>query len=100
MRLWHWFLAILLGVGLALFFLGYYYIQIGEVERGWELMVYSVFPLGFLLAVGKGKGYYQCSHCAYALPKKEAIVSGWNSEHSSTHIHCPRCGKIIARYVK
>ena len=24
----------------------------------------------------------------------------WDAEGSSTHVHCPRCGKIIARYVE
>jgi hypothetical protein len=34
------------------------------------------------------------------LPKKDAVVSGWDAEDSTTHVHCPRCGKIIARYVE
>jgi len=34
------------------------------------------------------------------LPKEDAVVSGWDAEGSSTHVHCPRCGKIIARYVE
>jgi hypothetical protein len=34
------------------------------------------------------------------LPKRGAVVSGWDAEGSSTHVHCPRCGKIIARYVE
>ncbi|MDH5636342.1 MAG: hypothetical protein OEY47_06735 [Candidatus Bathyarchaeota archaeon] len=38
--------------------------------------------------------------CGYVLRKKGAVVSGWDAEGSSTHVHCPRCGKIIARYVK
>jgi predicted RNA-binding Zn-ribbon protein involved in translation (DUF1610 family) len=46
------------------------------------------------------KDVYVCKKCGYVLPKKDAIVSGWNAEHSSTHVHCPRCGKIIARYIK
>jgi hypothetical protein len=34
------------------------------------------------------------------LPRRDAVVSGWDAEGSSTHVHCPRCGKIIARYVE
>ena len=34
------------------------------------------------------------------MPKRDAVVSGWDAEGSSTHVHCPRCGKIIARYVE
>jgi len=29
------------------------------------------------------------------LPKEEAVISGWNSQQSLRHIHCPKCGKII-----
>jgi uncharacterized membrane protein YhaH (DUF805 family) len=51
MKLWYWFLIVLLIVGLALLFAGSYYVQTGEKGRGWELMMYSVFPLGLLIAV-------------------------------------------------
>ena len=43
---------------------------------------------------------YVCKRCGYVLLKKDAVVSGWDAEGSSTHVHCPRCGKIIARYVE
>ena len=43
---------------------------------------------------------YVCKRCGYVLPKKDAVVSGWDAEGSTTHVHCPRCGKIIARYVE
>ncbi|MDH5635951.1 MAG: hypothetical protein OEY47_04725 [Candidatus Bathyarchaeota archaeon] len=43
---------------------------------------------------------YVFKKCGYVLPKKDAVVSGWDAESSSTHVHCPRCGRIIARYVK
>ena len=29
------------------------------------------------------------------LGKKEAIVSGYDSQSSLRHVHCPKCGKII-----
>jgi predicted RNA-binding Zn-ribbon protein involved in translation (DUF1610 family) len=41
------------------------------------------------------KNYYTCPSCGYVLPKKEAKVSGWNSQSSLRHIHCPKCGKTI-----
>jgi len=28
-------------------------------------------------------------------PKKATEISGWNSQSSLRHIHCPKCGKII-----
>jgi len=43
---------------------------------------------------------YVCKRCGYVLPKKDAVVSGWDAQGSTTHVHCPRCGKIIARYVE
>jgi len=46
------------------------------------------------------KDSYVCPRCGYVLPKKDAVVSGWDAEGSTTHVHCPRCGKIIARYVE
>jgi len=46
------------------------------------------------------KDSYVCPRCGYVLPKEDAVVSGWDAEGSTTHVHCPRCGKIIARYVE
>ena len=43
----------------------------------------------------KPKDSYVCRHCGFVLPKKDAKVSGRDSEHSLKHIHCPRCGSII-----
>lgn len=42
---------------------------------------------------------YVCKRCGYVLPKRDAVVSGWDAEGSSTHVYCPRCGKIIAGYI-
>ena len=53
MRLWYWFLLILLAVGLVLFFVGQHRILVTEeYESGWELSLYGAIILGFLLAVG------------------------------------------------
>jgi len=43
---------------------------------------------------------YVCKRCGHVLGKRDAVVSGYDAEGSSTHVHCPRCGKIIARYVE
>jgi predicted RNA-binding Zn-ribbon protein involved in translation (DUF1610 family) len=39
--------------------------------------------------------FYRCRNCGYLLPKEEATISGYDSQNSLHHIHCPRCGKII-----
>lgn len=53
MRLWYRFLLILLVIGLILVLLGQYYIFIvKEYGLGWELSMYGVIILGFVLAVG------------------------------------------------
>jgi DNA-directed RNA polymerase subunit RPC12/RpoP len=39
--------------------------------------------------------FYRCSYCGYELPKEEAAISGWDSQQSLRHVHCPKCGKII-----
>jgi uncharacterized membrane protein len=52
MRLWYWFLLILLVVGLVLLFVAQYHIYtLKEYEFGWELTVYVTIILGFLVAV-------------------------------------------------
>ncbi len=38
---------------------------------------------------------YVCPRCGYVLPKKDAVVSGYDSQSSLRHVHCPRCGKIV-----
>jgi hypothetical protein len=51
MRLWYWFLLILLIVGFVLLVIGQYCIfALKEYGIGWELSLYSAFILGFLLA--------------------------------------------------
>ena len=53
MRLWYWFLLILLVIGLILVLLGQYYIFIvKEYGLGWELSMYGAIILSFVLAVG------------------------------------------------
>lgn len=39
--------------------------------------------------------YYRCRHCNYLIPKKEALISSYDSEHSLQHIHCTNCGRIV-----
>jgi len=39
---------------------------------------------------------YRCRHCGFMTQKDNAKTSGYNSEHSLRHIHCPSCGRIVA----
>ena len=44
--------------------------------------------------LGKEK-YYQCPYCGYILPKEDVTISGYDSQSSLSHVHCPRCEKIV-----
>jgi len=48
-----------------------------------------------LLSRFKGE-YYRCPKCKHVTLKSDVKVSGYDSEHSQRHVHCPKCGKIIA----
>lgn len=54
---------------------------------------YIEFRGGKMRTMKKHKDSYTCPHCGYVLPKKEAKVSGWDSQSSLKHVHCPKCGK-------
>ena len=43
----------------------------------------------------KPKDSYVCRYCGYVLPKEDATISGYDSQSSLRHVHCPKCGKII-----
>lgn len=52
MRLWYWFLLILLLIGLILVFIGEYLIFNAQYGLGWEFSMYGAIVLAFVLAVG------------------------------------------------
>jgi len=39
--------------------------------------------------------YLKCRHCKFVLARKDAKISGYDSQSSLRHIRCPRCAKII-----
>ncbi|MFZ7138352.1 MAG: hypothetical protein ACOWW1_08035 [archaeon] len=45
------------------------------------------------------KNHYKCKNCGYELPKKGAKISGYVSQNSLRHIHCPNCKRIIAHVI-
>lgn len=70
----------------------------GEIfSLNWQ--IYRVLSFDYLNRVQRQdqKDYYQCRHCGYKFPKQEAKVSGYDTAHSSRHIHCPECGRITLR---
>jgi hypothetical protein len=42
---------------------------------------------------------WACS-CGYAIPKKDALLSGGPSYKYGYHAHCPQCGRVVAQFVK
>ncbi len=38
----------------------------------------------------------QCPRCHQMLDVEKLHISGYDSEHSSIHVHCPRCKAYIA----
>jgi len=55
--------------------------------------------LGIAIAVelrDLNREYVQCPRCHLMLEKSKIPVSGYDSEHSSRHLHCPRCGRYIS----
>ena len=42
------------------------------------------------------KNTYTCKNCGHTFPKNDATVSGYNSQNSLRHVHCPKCGKKLA----
>jgi ribosomal protein S27E len=47
-------------------------------------------------ALASYREYYRCRHCNHLTPKGNAKISGFDSEHSLRHVHCPSCGRIVA----
>jgi len=47
----------------------------------------------FLRNMFRKKDHYQCWYCGYIIPKKDVVDSGYDSESSMKHFHCPKCGK-------
>jgi len=63
-------------------------------RHGGETETFQSAPIS--LTSHSRKEYYQCPYCKQFTSKNDAIIAGYDSEHSLRHIHCPTCGKIIA----
>jgi len=40
-----------------------------------------------------------CS-CGYTVPKRGAVLSGDDWCSQGFHVHCPRCGRVVAQFLK
>ncbi len=61
--------------------------------------IVRTFSLASVKIFSRFKGEdYLCPKCKYVLSKEEVKISGHDFEHSSRHVHCPRCGKAIASF--
>ena len=45
------------------------------------------------------KGSVWVCACGYEVPKKGAMLSGDASYNQGFHVHCPKCGKLVAQFV-
>gem|GEM_PF-4477202 len=55
--------------------------------------------LGLLLAIhplDSNERIIQCPKCHLIIDMEKINISGYDSENSSEHIHCPRCKAYIA----
>jgi len=55
--------------------------------------------LGLILSVelrDSDERIIQCPKCHLIIDKERVHISGYDSENSSRHIHCPRCKAYIA----
>jgi len=39
--------------------------------------------------------FIKCKKCRAVIWRRGVPVSGWDSEHTLRHFHCPRCGAVI-----
>lgn len=37
--------------------------------------------------------------CGFVLPTRGAVLSGDSSYKYGFHVHCPKCGKVVAQFV-
>ncbi|MGD6850933.1 MAG: hypothetical protein ACQCN6_02600 [Candidatus Bathyarchaeia archaeon] len=43
---------------------------------------------------------YTCKSCGYVFPKQTAVISGHEGGERGKHVHCDRCGAIVADFLK
>ena len=74
--------------------------MLGGLWKTWKTLIFQRNKCVLDEEMPEREKVYVCKRCGYVLPKRDAVVSGWGAESSSTHVHCPRRGKILARYVE
>jgi ssDNA-binding Zn-finger/Zn-ribbon topoisomerase 1 len=46
------------------------------------------------------KKFFRCPKCGYTWPKKGTLLSGFPEDLYGLHVHCPKCGEIVAKHVE
>ncbi|MCL5949477.1 MAG: hypothetical protein M1490_03255 [Candidatus Bathyarchaeota archaeon] len=46
------------------------------------------------------KDNFVCGKCGFIIPKKEAIISGYEGGVNGLHVHCPKCDAVAAQFIK
>jgi uncharacterized Zn finger protein len=52
---------------------------------------------GWLRRLLRNRRYYRCSKCGWEVFKSEALLSGGPGYVLGWHVHCRRCGAVVAR---
>ena len=42
---------------------------------------------------------YTCKKCLYVIPRQKAVISGYGGDAHGKHVHCPKCGAIVAEFL-
>jgi predicted RNA-binding Zn-ribbon protein involved in translation (DUF1610 family) len=51
------------------------------------------------LTMNKKTSLWTCNSCGTTIPKKDTYLSGYPNSNHGLHIHCPKCGKLVAAFV-
>lgn len=93
---WYWFaraliLAVIIILGTTFF------ISRGNLTHLEYIVLLGVSPTAIIVVVFI---LYDVSKPRDKETPLKQRIAGWHSEHPSTHVHCPKCGKTRARSVK
>jgi ribosomal protein S27E len=66
------------------------------MEKGTK-MIHPLRQLHHMLKVwNRNRKYFTCPYCGWTILKTKATISGGYGHAYGSHVHCGKCGKIIA----